>query len=64
MGQAISFKNRMGQTLTQVSKEDWEKAPPKKQGKRDQSKNRRKRDFDETHNSSLEKQRKAEVIHN
>ena len=30
MGQAISFKNRMGQTLTQVSKENWGKAPQEK----------------------------------
>ena len=32
--------------------------------KMDQTKNLSRRDFDETHNSSLEKQRKAEVIHN
>ena len=62
MGQAISFKNRMGRTLTQVSKENWGKAPQEKaKEKRDLSKNQRKRDFDETHNSGLEKQSKEEV---
>ena len=34
MGQAISFKNRMGQTLTQVSKENWGEAPQEKARKK------------------------------
>ena len=42
MGQAVSFKNRMGHKHTQVSKEDYEKAPQGGQEKKDQSKNQEK----------------------
>ena len=34
MGQAISFKNKMGLTLTQVSKENWGEAPQEKARKK------------------------------
>ena len=53
----------MGQKHTQVSKENQGEAPQESQEKKDESKNQRKRDFDETHNSGLEKQSKAEVNH-
>ena len=46
-----SFKRRLGRGTTG------------KPGKEGSIKKPRKRDFDETHNSGLEKQSKAEVIH-
>ena len=61
MGQAVSFENRMGRKHTQVSK--LGKAPRERQRKEGLYQKPRKRDFDETHNSGLEKQTKAEGNH-
>ena len=61
MGQAVLFENRMGHKHTQVSKEDWDKAPQEGQEKQNQSRNQEKETLMSLINSGLEKQSKAEV---
>ena len=58
MGQAVSFKLRMGHKLTQVTK--LGKAHRGEARKKDHSKNHFFKDFDEFHNFGLEIQTKAE----
>ena len=61
MGQAVSFES--GWAMNILKFQNWGRHTGKGKGKKGCIKKPRKRDFDETHNSGLEKQSKAEVNH-